>query len=198
MQDTPHVYFDLILKCSSLLLCWGFWEEWVRGLDIGRWAVEWGWECFISASSVITYTSKTKLSFLLFSTHTHTQTHPYIYIYIYTCTYAEENIARTHSSFLSSHPVSYISRASCPVQKSHIPLYINGFVCNSNYFVRMRGLQDRCCGKRWQRWERSWALWMWLLLLCRTLSWNWICKQYTILLTLGKTCDAGILVNSQG
>lgn len=40
---------------------------------------------------------------------------------------------------LSSHPVSYIYRASCPVQKSHIPLYINGFVCNSNYFVRMRG-----------------------------------------------------------
>jgi len=80
MQDTPHVYFDLILKCTSLLLCWGFWEEWVRGLDIGGRAVEWGWECFISASSVITYTSKTKLSFLLFSTHTHTHTHIYVYV----------------------------------------------------------------------------------------------------------------------
>ena len=104
MQDTPHVYFDLILKCSSLLLCWGFWEEWVRGLDIGRWAVEWGWECFISASSVITYTSKTKLSFLLFSTHTHTHTHPYIYIYIYIRVRMQRKISRVltrHSSPLT-------------------------------------------------------------------------------------------------
>ena len=96
MQDTPHVYFDLILKCTSLLLCWGFWEEWVRGLDIGRWAVEWRGECFISASSVITYTSKTKLSFLLFSTHTHTHTHTHTCIYV--------RMQRKISRVLTLHP----------------------------------------------------------------------------------------------
>lgn len=137
---------------------------------------KWEGVCYISASSVITYTSKNKIIFSSFLSLS-------LSLYIYICSWAEKK-----TLVLTFNPLPLTPSLTFPGPRALYKNLISLYALMVSFVTLIISLEwgagQKRCERRRQCWYRSWGLGIWLLVLCRTLSYNWIYKQYVILLAL--------------